>query len=391
MTASSRGPENHDPRSTEPRDHEAQERIGLSQRRTVGCASWSCSRSVASRTSSSCSTTSGVPTRERAGHGGDDAGAVARGQLRGRSLRRRSPGRSLGGVLGRATRTGAALPRHRHRDRPGIGFALKLHQRPGRWPGAWSGSPGPTTRWSGATRTSTWPNSAPAQRSTCPPSTAPWTTRSTPATSPTGSWPSGGSPNPTSWPPPGGSRAPAVPPDAVAALTDRDHRPVPGRADARTAAGRGARGHRGAARADPGAAKAWRHAVRDVLGGLMGEGARVTGFVREGGYVVERRVGDEPPSYVRPGGAGIPPGPWIGKFPRGGPGQLVAELDALGCLKRAMRGPSAPAARRGRGPGARDRLDQRDHGVAPLLVGHADHRDVGDRGCSSSAASISAG
>ncbi|MEV6863695.1 GNAT family N-acetyltransferase, partial [Streptosporangium subroseum] len=48
-------------------------------------------------------------------------------------------------------------------------------------------------------------------------------------------------------------------------------------------------------RTDPGAATAWRHAVRDVLGGLMGEGARVTGFVREGGYIVERRVGDEPP------------------------------------------------------------------------------------------------
>ncbi|MFD1501576.1 hypothetical protein ACFSIL_34680, partial [Streptosporangium lutulentum] len=45
---------------------------------------------------------------------------------------------------------------------------------------------------------------------------------------------------------------------------------------------------------DPGAAKAWRHAVRDVLGGLMKDGARVTGFAREGGYVVERRTEDEP-------------------------------------------------------------------------------------------------
>ncbi|GAA0989700.1 hypothetical protein GCM10009555_074110 [Acrocarpospora macrocephala] len=40
-------------------------------------------------------------------------------------------------------------------------------------------------------------------------------------------------------------------------------------------------------RADPGAAKAWRLAVRDVLGGMMDEGATVTGFAR-GGYVVER-------------------------------------------------------------------------------------------------------
>ena len=39
---------------------------------------------------------------------------------------------------------------------------------PGRWPAAWRGSPGPTTRWSAATPTSTWPNSAPARRSTCP-------------------------------------------------------------------------------------------------------------------------------------------------------------------------------------------------------------------------------
>ena len=89
--------------------------------------------------------------------------------------------------------------------------------------------------------------------------------------------------------------APAVPPDAVAALTDRDHRPVPGRTDARTLLVAVPEDIEALRRTDPGAAKAWRHAVRDVLGGLLGEGARVTGFVREGGYVVERRVGDEPP------------------------------------------------------------------------------------------------
>ncbi|GIH26789.1 hypothetical protein Aph01nite_50990 [Acrocarpospora phusangensis] len=41
-------------------------------------------------------------------------------------------------------------------------------------------------------------------------------------------------------------------------------------------------------RADPGAARAWRLAVREVLGGMMDEGATVTGFAR-GGYVVERQ------------------------------------------------------------------------------------------------------
>jgi predicted GNAT superfamily acetyltransferase len=39
---------------------------------------------------------------------------------------------------------------------------------------------------------------------------------------------------------------------------------------------------------DPGAAKAWRIAVREVLGGLLAGGARVTGFARDGWYVVER-------------------------------------------------------------------------------------------------------
>ncbi|MEU0567883.1 GNAT family N-acetyltransferase [Nonomuraea sp. NPDC005983] len=41
-------------------------------------------------------------------------------------------------------------------------------------------------------------------------------------------------------------------------------------------------------RRDPGAAKAWRQAVREVLGGLMREGARVTGFTGQGEYRVTR-------------------------------------------------------------------------------------------------------
>ncbi|SDT48480.1 Predicted acetyltransferase, GNAT superfamily [Jiangella sp. DSM 45060] len=40
--------------------------------------------------------------------------------------------------------------------------------------------------------------------------------------------------------------------------------------------------------ADPVAARQWRGAMRDVLGELLGDGARVTGFTRSGMYVVER-------------------------------------------------------------------------------------------------------
>jgi predicted GNAT superfamily acetyltransferase len=37
-------------------------------------------------------------------------------------------------------------------------------------------------------------------------------------------------------------------------------------------------------------ARRWRHAVREVLGGLMSDGARVTGFDRSGWYVVNRKA-----------------------------------------------------------------------------------------------------
>ena len=40
--------------------------------------------------------------------------------------------------------------------------------------------------------------------------------------------------------------------------------------------------------ANPGRAKEWRIAVREVLGGLLAEGARVTGFDRDGWYVVQQ-------------------------------------------------------------------------------------------------------
>ncbi|MEU4327725.1 GNAT family N-acetyltransferase [Nonomuraea dietziae] len=39
-------------------------------------------------------------------------------------------------------------------------------------------------------------------------------------------------------------------------------------------------------RLDPGAGRAWRHAMREVLGGLMAGGGQVTGFTKKGDYVV---------------------------------------------------------------------------------------------------------
>lgn len=44
----------------------------------------------------------------------------------------------------------------------------------------------------------------------------------------------------------------------------------------------------GLRRTDPGLAKQWRLAARDVLGELLEQGSRVTGFTRSGYYVVER-------------------------------------------------------------------------------------------------------
>ncbi|MEU0572422.1 hypothetical protein ABZ297_44440, partial [Nonomuraea sp. NPDC005983] len=40
---------------------------------------------------------------------------------------------------------------------------------------------------------------------------------------------------------------------------------------------------------DPGLAAQWRTALRDVLGDLLAEGARVRGFDRAGWYIVDRR------------------------------------------------------------------------------------------------------
>lgn len=44
---------------------------------------------------------------------------------------------------------------------------------------------------------------------------------------------------------------------------------------------------------DPGVAKSWRAALREVLGGLLADGARVTGFDRAGWYVLEQSALDQ--------------------------------------------------------------------------------------------------
>jgi predicted GNAT superfamily acetyltransferase len=45
---------------------------------------------------------------------------------------------------------------------------------------------------------------------------------------------------------------------------------------------------------DPAAAKAWRAALREVLGGLLADGAQVTGFDRTGWYVLEHPALEKP-------------------------------------------------------------------------------------------------
>ncbi|MEO3801743.1 GNAT family N-acetyltransferase [Nonomuraea sp. B1E8] len=92
---------------------------------------------------------------------------------------------------------------------------------------------------------------------------------------------------------PGENAAPeGAPEGAVVALADDGGRPVQGPVQGPAGAGavlvavpadiEGLRG------SDPGTAKAWRLAVREVLGGLMAEGRTVTGFCGKTYYVVEQ-------------------------------------------------------------------------------------------------------
>jgi predicted GNAT superfamily acetyltransferase len=77
----------------------------------------------------------------------------------------------------------------------------------------------------------------------------------------------------------------ALLPGATVALKDLDG-PVIGSRDGQTLLVAVPADIEGLRRTDPGTAKAWRAALREVLGGLLADGARVTGFDRAGWYVL---------------------------------------------------------------------------------------------------------
>ncbi|MEV0124419.1 GNAT family N-acetyltransferase [Streptomyces sp. NPDC050703] len=81
-----------------------------------------------------------------------------------------------------------------------------------------------------------------------------------------------------------------VPAGAVTALAARDGLPVTGRLDAPALLVDVPPDIEALRRADPGAAKAWRLAMREVLGGLLAAGAAVTGFHDRTSYVVVRET-----------------------------------------------------------------------------------------------------
>ncbi|GAA2068022.1 hypothetical protein GCM10009801_15990 [Streptomyces albiaxialis] len=84
--------------------------------------------------------------------------------------------------------------------------------------------------------------------------------------------------------------APAVdvPADAAYVLRDREGRPQSAATDADTVLIDLPDDIEALRRTDPGAARAWRLAVRETLGGLLAEGARVVGFHERRRYVVRR-------------------------------------------------------------------------------------------------------
>ncbi|WP_369217560.1 GNAT family N-acetyltransferase [Streptomyces flavofungini] len=79
-----------------------------------------------------------------------------------------------------------------------------------------------------------------------------------------------------------------VPAGAVTALAVRDGLPAVGRLDAPALLVEVPPDIEALRRADPGAAKAWRLAMREVLGGLLSDGADVIGFHDRSSYVVVR-------------------------------------------------------------------------------------------------------
>lgn len=84
---------------------------------------------------------------------------------------------------------------------------------------------------------------------------------------------------------------PAAPPDPPYAVgvAARDERPVAGRADGPAVLVATPRDIETLRREDPAAGKAWRLAVREVLGGLMARGGRVAGLTGDGSYIVVDR------------------------------------------------------------------------------------------------------
>ncbi|OKJ39108.1 GNAT family N-acetyltransferase [Streptomyces sp. CB01580] len=77
---------------------------------------------------------------------------------------------------------------------------------------------------------------------------------------------------------------------AVVALDARpDGRPAAGRRDGDTVLVRIPTEAEALRRTAPSLAREWRYALREVLGGLMAQGYTVTGFTRDGWYVIDRR------------------------------------------------------------------------------------------------------
>ncbi|GAA3120609.1 hypothetical protein GCM10017600_72260 [Streptosporangium carneum] len=86
-----------------------------------------------------------------------------------------------------------------------------------------------------------------------------------------------GTPQPTS-----------IPAETAVALHDHDGHPVPGNTDAPVLLVALPADIETLRHTDPGAARAWRQAVREVLGGLMAQGAQVVGFHQKTSYIVQR-------------------------------------------------------------------------------------------------------
>ncbi|MEV5574696.1 GNAT family N-acetyltransferase [Spirillospora sp. NPDC052269] len=87
----------------------------------------------------------------------------------------------------------------------------------------------------------------------------------------------------------GRPHVPDAGPRPVVALDAKpDGRPAAGRLDGATVLVRIPSDMEAMRTSAPAVAREWRRAVRDTLGGLMAEGAAVTGFARDGWYVIER-------------------------------------------------------------------------------------------------------